>query len=159
MGRATGGPNGTAIARRGDGGGATATAATATLGAPVETQRRVRRHALLTKSILRSLAALGAQDGKGLDATARVKFFHGSRGMFLATEFDGDDKMFGYSVSNDGPAHDGFAYASFREMEQARNPRMGGIPAVERDCYWPTMTVRDALVYDGVPVPVERAAD
>ena len=117
----------------------------------IETQRGIRRHALLTKPILSSLPPLYAQDGKGMDATCYVKFFYGGRGAFFATEFDGDDTLYGYCVSPLGPDCDEFGYASFRELETAKG--RFGIPAVERDCYWgKPRTVAQALTDDHITV-------
>lgn len=49
---------------------------------------RRRGHAFITGGILKSLPPLGSQDGKGLDAVARVRYFGGGVAVWYVTELD-----------------------------------------------------------------------
>lgn len=85
---------------------------------------------LLTQANRKALPPLYAQDGKGYDAIAYVKFFTpDSDWTWYATEFDGEDTFFGLV--------DGFeqelGYWSLSEMQAARGPF--GLP-VERDLWF-----------------------
>jgi len=72
---------------------------------------------LLTKEIRRALPPLGSQDGQGLDAIARVKFFTPDGGWtWYATEFDGEDTFFGLVVGFEAE----LGYFQLSELEQVR---------------------------------------
>lgn len=100
-------------------------------------------------------AAGGAPDdaragraGLGEDAIAHVKFFSPfGRGTWYFTEFDGEDTLFGYCVSPLGPDCDEWGYSSLNEIAEATV--FGSVPAIERDCYWRTRTVREAIKSNG----------
>lgn len=104
----------------------------------------IRRHKLMTKAIAAKMPPIGYTDGEfggsgsapkepqGFDAIVGVKFFTPfGRYTFYATEFDGDDTLYGYCVSPLGPDCDEWGYASLRELAEAT--AFGGVPAIERD--------------------------
>lgn len=98
-----------------------------------EPHQRARRHKLMPKDILGKLPKLGTTDGQ--DATVYLKLFSPIGRMTLyVTEFDGDDTLYGYMVSPLGPDCDEWGYSSLSEM--AHLLVIGGMPGVERDCYW-----------------------
>jgi hypothetical protein len=126
----------------------------------------------LNATIARSLPAIGTTDGTGniYETKAQVKFFAkgGLWEHFYATEFDGQDELFGCFVTNDGGCE--WSYASFRELERTTVPvrvamaggparEVGRVPVVERDCYWSPMSVREAIVRDGHPLPAGAVGD
>lgn len=98
---------------------------------------------LLTKDNREALPALYAQDGKGMDAVAYVKLFDpcGRFTMFV-TEFDGDDTLYGYTVSPLGPDCDEWGYGSLAELAAVDGPLGIGI---ERDRHFTPCTVGEAL--------------
>ena len=85
---------------------------------------------LLTAKNRKDLPELYAQDGKGDEAIAYVKFFNpcGSWTLYI-TEFDGEDTLFGLAVGGQiqFPTLD---YSSLNEISNVRN-RMG--LGIERD--------------------------
>jgi Protein of unknown function (DUF2958) len=82
---------------------------------------------LLTKEIRRRLPPLYANEGKGLDALAQVKFFTpDSSWTWYATEFDSNDTFFGLVA---GHALE-LGYFSLSELQAVRGKL--GLP-VERD--------------------------
>lgn len=88
---------------------------------------------LLTKALRKLLPPRYAQDGKGYDAVAYVKFFTpDSNWTFYATEFDGTDLFFGLVIGFEQE----LGYFSLSELQRAKGP-MG--LAIERDtCFEPT---------------------
>ena len=93
---------------------------------------------LLTKKIESKLPPLGAQDGKGDDAVAHVKFFTpDANWTWYATEYDPDEEMFFGLVNECGPYHE-LGYFSLRQLTEARGP-MG--LAIERDIHFDPMTL------------------
>lgn len=101
---------------------------------------------LLTQENRKALPALYSQDGKGLDATAYVKFFHpSSRYTLYVTEFDGDDTMFGYVLSPLGQDCDEFGYSSLAEITALKVRGLG----VEQDLYFEPTTIREAIAASG----------
>lgn len=103
---------------------------------------------LLTAANRAALPPLYSQDGKGKDAVAHVKFFGGGRFTFYATEFDGKDTFFGYTVSALGPDCDELGYASLSELESARFALTpGGRPVlpVERDRHFRPGPLREVI--------------
>ena len=98
----------------------------------------------MSNEAAKSLPQLGVQDGKGDEATAYVKLFspYGRFTMYV-TEFDGDDTLFGYTVSPLGPDCDEWGYGSLRELAEAK--AFGSVPAIERDCYWTPAPVAECL--------------
>lgn len=94
-----------------------------------------RKHLLLTQDIKNKLPSLYAQDGKGDNAIAYVKFFSPiSDWTWYATEFDGEDTFFGLVVGH----FPELGYFSLGELESLE---VNGMPAVERDMYWSPMTI------------------
>ena len=92
---------------------------------------------MLTGANRTSLPALYSTDGQGMDAIAQVRYFWGRIDSFLATEFDGDDTLYGYY-----PANGEWGYMSVREMTSSNRNQIGGC---ERDYYFSAQTVRDAV--------------
>lgn len=94
---------------------------------------------LLTKADLKLLPPYGAQDGKGDDAIAYVKFFTPfSNWTWYATEQDLENGclfglVFGFETE--------LGSWSMEEMAQVKGP--GGCPGVERDRFFKPMTLRE----------------
>ena len=92
---------------------------------------------LLTEGIREKLPALYAQDGKGGEAVAYVKFFTpDSSWTFWATEFDGEDTFFGLV---DGQERE-LGHFSLAELQKVRGPM--GLP-IERDKFWKPKTLKE----------------
>ena len=92
---------------------------------------------LLTQEILKKLPKLYAQEKKGDNAIAYVKFFTpDSNWTWYILEYDGNDTLFCLT--------DGFelelGYVSLAELQSARGPL--GL-SIERDKYWTPKTVRE----------------
>jgi len=111
-----------------------------------EPQQGMRRHKLLPADIRKKLPAIGTTDGQGMDAIAQVKFFCPTgRFTMYVTEFDGEDTLYGYTVSALGPDCDEWGYASFSELAEMTHPVFKRMPAIERDCYWDPRKVGEAV--------------
>ncbi len=92
---------------------------------------------LMTQEIRKKIPALGAQDSKGGEAVAYVKFFTpDSNWTFWATEFDGEDMFFGLV---DGQERE-LGYFSLAELQKVRGPM--GLP-IERDKFWKPKTLEE----------------
>ena len=93
---------------------------------------------LLTKAILKKIPALYAQDGKGLDAIAYVKFFNPcGNWTWYGTEFDPiERRFFGLVVGFESE----LGYFSLDELEAFRGPLGLGI---ERDLSFDPTPVRE----------------
>lgn len=90
---------------------------------------------LLTKQNRKDLPPLYAQDGKGDDAVAYVKFFTpDSNWTWFATEFDQDDMFFGLVQGLETE----LGYFTLSELQSARGPL--GLP-IERDLHWTPITI------------------
>jgi len=89
---------------------------------------------LLTKANRKALPALYAQENKGEDAIAYVKYFlPGTGWTWYATEFDGTDRFFGLTVGQ----FTELGYFSLKELASVRSP--GWRLKVERDySFYPT---------------------
>lgn len=92
---------------------------------------------LLTKQNKKDLPKLYAQDGKGDQAIAHVKYFDPCGSWtWYATEFDGEDTFFGLV--------DGFemelGYFSLSELKNYRG-RLG--LGIERDLHWTPQTLAE----------------
>lgn len=100
----------------------------------IQRQKEGRKQKLMTSAIRRLLPPLYTQDGEK-DPIVYVKFFnpYGS-GIWLVTEFDGRDTMFGYVKGLGG---DEWSYISLRELESME--RMPGLQQIERDAYFRPM--------------------
>lgn len=86
---------------------------------------------LMTTEIRKTLPALGAQDGKGLEAIVYVKYFTPDAGWtWYATEYDPRTRTFFGLV--DGMEVE-FGYFELRELEGAHGPF--GLK-IERDLYF-----------------------
>jgi hypothetical protein len=100
---------------------------------------------LLTKENRRRLPKLYSQDGAGGEAVAEVKIFDPcGRFTFYATEFDGEDTFFGFTVSPLGADCDELSYASLSEMEKVKG-RFG--IGLERDRYFTPTALKDIPEY------------
>jgi len=84
----------------------------------------------MTEDVRKKLPPLGAQEHLGAGAVAHVKFFTPDGGWtWYATEFDGDDLLFGLVEGFEKE----LGYFSLSELRQARGPL--GLP-IERDLHW-----------------------
>jgi cation transport regulator ChaB len=100
-----------------------------------------RGHLLLTKELEKQLPPLYANEAKGKEAVALVKFFSPmSNWTWYASEYDPESRTFFGLV--DG-AEQEFGYFSLDEMEGVEGPM--GMPAVERDLYWEPKTFNEIL--------------
>ena len=105
----------------------------------METQRAKRKHRLVTQEIRDTLPPLyNSEKHPEKEAIAMVKFFSPySQWTWYAIEFDGEDTFWGLV--------DGFemeyGYFSYSELEAVTV--FGGVPAVERDCYWSPRPVKE----------------
>ncbi len=92
---------------------------------------------LLTQAIRKALPPLYAQDGKGGDAVAYLKLFTpDSSWTWYATEFDGEDLLFGLV---DGHERE-MGYFSLSELQKVRGPL--GLN-IERDTAFRPKTLRE----------------
>lgn len=100
-----------------------------------------RGHLLLTKELEKKLPPLYANEGKGKDAQALVKFFSPmSNWTWYASEYDPESRTFFGLV--DGFEQE-FGYFSLDEMEGVEGP--AGMPSIERDLYWEPKTFNEIL--------------
>ena len=96
-----------------------------------------RRHKLLTAELRRRLPPLYSQEDKGGQAVVYVKFFSpDSNWTWWATEFDGEDTLFGLV---EGHVRE-LGYFRLSELENVRGPL--GLP-IERDLYWQPRTLAE----------------
>lgn len=94
---------------------------------------------LLTKTIEKIIPALYAQDGKGENAIAYVKFFLGSF-TWYATEFSPEERLFfGKTFSHMCPEGE-LGYFSLDELSQVKNRYGCG---VERDKFFEPTLLKD----------------
>jgi hypothetical protein len=92
---------------------------------------------LLTKALEKQLPALYAQDGKGADAIAYVKFFHPcSSWTFYATEYDPESRTFFGLVHG---REEELGYISLAELESIKIHGLG----MERDMYFSPAPLKD----------------
>ena len=102
---------------------------------------------ILTTANRRALPALYAQDGRGYDAVAYVKFFNpNGAATWYATEFDGEDTFFG--LCDLGWGQPELGYFSLAELRSVRGPFGLGI---ERDLHWTPRPLRDCRVSGMLP--------
>ncbi|MEI7837962.1 MAG: DUF2958 domain-containing protein [Planctomycetota bacterium] len=93
---------------------------------------------LLTKELLRQLPPLGAQEAKGPEAIAPVKFFTPDNSWtWYAVSYSPEDGTFFGLV--DGQFKE-LGYFTLAELETARGPL--GMP-IERDLHWQPRTLRE----------------
>ena len=97
------------------------------------------RQMLLTKANRRALPALYSTEELGRDAIAQVRYFWGGRSAFYATEFDGEDRFFGFMFNEFGEGE--WGYQSLSELE--RNASHRRFMGVERDMHFTPCRVRD----------------
>ena len=97
---------------------------------------------LLPGDIRAALPPLYANEQKGMEAVAPVKFFSpDSSWTWYPTEFDGEDLFFGLASGFDVE----LGYFSVNELERVRGPL--GL-AVERDLYFEPQTLRELQRYE-----------
>jgi hypothetical protein len=107
----------------------------------METLSGKRKHKLLTQELRNKLPKLYEAEGNMEASVAQVKFFSPYSGWtWYAVEFDGEDTFFGLVQGFELE----YGYFSYSELEQATV--FGGLPAVERDCYWTPQNIHD--IYD-----------
>jgi hypothetical protein len=98
---------------------------------------------LLTKENRRQLPKLYANESKGLDALAVVKFFTpDSSWAWYASEFDGKDTFFGLVVGHEVE----LGYFSLSELKAARGH--WGLP-IERDRYFTPKSLKELKAEHG----------
>lgn len=100
-----------------------------------------RRHKLLTSADVARLPPLRGQEGRGDAAIAHVKLFGGGRFTFYITEFDGDDELYGFTISPLGPDCDEWGYSSLEALAEMASPT--GVPLIERDLWFDPASVRE----------------
>lgn len=94
-------------------------------------------HQLMTDEIRGQLPELGANEEQGLEAPAPVKYFTpDSNWTWYASEFDGDDLLFGLVIGFEIE----LGYFSLTELQQARGP-MG--LQIERDLYYEPQSLQE----------------
>lgn len=98
-----------------------------------------RRHKLLTSADARRLHPLRGQEGEGEEAIAHIKLFGGSRFTFYVTEFDGEDRLYGFTVSSLGPNCDEWGYSSLEALAEMASAT--GVPLIERDLSFDSASV------------------
>ena len=97
---------------------------------------------LLPQSIRKTIPPLYAQDGKGMEAIAHLRFFsaYSSNGVWYLTEFDhdGGDTCFGWAEILPGCGELGYFSLSELESLEARinGRRIPGLQAIERDIHF-----------------------
>ena len=100
-----------------------------------------RGYKLLDKETREKLPLLYSGEELGLDAKAHVKFFTpDSNWTWYASEFDGDDILFGLVSGFEVE----LGYFSLSELESVRGPL--GLP-IERDLYFESKTLRELREY------------
>ena len=93
-------------------------------------EQHPRAHKLLDEASRQKLPALYSQEEKRLEAQAVVKFFTpDSNWTWYATEFDGEDLLFGLVVGFETE----LGYFSLSELEETKGPL--GLP-IERDLHF-----------------------
>lgn len=90
---------------------------------------------LMTQEQANQIPALYAQDGKGMNAIAYIKFFTPwSNWTWYATEYSLRDRtFFGYVISPMEPAGE-LGYFTVDELQSIRHPQLG--LTVERDIHF-----------------------
>ena len=97
---------------------------------------------LMPGEIRATLPPLYSQESKGLEAIAPVKFFvPAGSWTWYATEFDGDDLMFGLVSGFEVE----LGYFSLCELDNVRDQL--GLP-MERDVYYQSKTLREIQAYE-----------
>ena len=96
---------------------------------------------LLPQSIRAKIPPLYAQDGKGMDAIAHIRWFHAyGAGVWYITEFDhdGGDTCFGWAEIHPGCGELGYFSLSELESLEARinGKTIPGLQAIERDIHF-----------------------
>ena len=94
---------------------------------------------LLTKTIEKNIPALYAQDGKGKNTMAYVKFFLDSF-TWYATEYSQEEKLFFGKVYSSLCPEGEFGYFSLDELSKVKNRYGCG---VERDLYFKPTLLKD----------------
>lgn len=95
---------------------------------------------LMTKTVAETLPPLGSQDGKGMQATAYVKFF-GAGWTWYATEMDPETgECFGLVFSPDCPEGE-LGYFSVLALSKVTIRPLGA--GIERDLYFKPTTLQN----------------
>lgn len=98
----------------------------------------VRGHKLMTSEVRRRLPPLYSQENVR-DPIVQVKYFSPYTGsVWLVTEYDGRDTMFGWADRGFGGE---LGYVSLQELEHANRQ---GLPLVERDLYFKPVPLSQA---------------
>jgi len=91
----------------------------------------------MPEEVRRRLPTLCAQEKLGADAVAYAKYFTpDSNWTWYATEFDGEDTLFGLVEGFEKE----LGYFSLSELRAAKGPL--GLP-IERDLHWQPKTLRE----------------
>ena len=94
---------------------------------------------LMTQELRKTLPPLYSQEKLGASAIAQVKYFTpDSQWTWFATEFDGEDSMFGLVEGFEKE----LGYFSLSELQSARGPL--GL-AIERDLHWTPKPLRECV--------------
>lgn len=102
-------------------------------------QKQARPVQFLTQKDKKNLPPLYSQENEK-DPMVWVKFFHPyGRGTWLAIEFDGRDRFFGYVMGLGG---DELGYFSLRELKSLKGP--AGAQGIERDRHFKPMPLSQA---------------
>ena len=97
---------------------------------------------LMPGEIRAALPPLYSQENKGMEAIAPVKFFvPAGSWTWYATEFDGDDLLFGLVSGFEVE----LGYFSLRELDSVRDQL--GLP-IERDLYYSPTTLKEIQAYE-----------
>ena len=90
---------------------------------------------LMTKTLERSLPALGTTDGMGDNALVHASFFHPfSSWRWFATEYDPETRMFfGLVIGHE-------AELGYFSLDELASIKVNGLPT-ERDLYWSPMSL------------------
>ena len=100
------------------------------------------RQKFLTKAIEKTIPALYAQDGKGNDAIAHVKFFQPWGGWtWYATEYDPEQGLF-FGWASDGMNDGELGYFSAEELQSLKGPF--GL-YIERDTHFSAKPLAEAI--------------
>ena len=105
-----------------------------------------KKQMLLTAADRKKIPAIGGQE-EVEDPIVYVRFFHAyGRGVWLVTEFDGTDRMFGWAEILPGGGELG--YFSLKELESLEatvgGRKIPGLQAIERDITFKPMPLSKA---------------
>ena len=103
-----------------------------------------RKHLLVTKELERALPPLYANEEKAAtDVKIVVKFFSPYSGAtWYATEYSPEERLF-FGYAELFPGEGELGYFSLDELEKVTV--FGGVPAIERDCYFGDHNLKEVL--------------